>query len=61
MDRMSAKRIRKKEELQRMIAEIENADEGAFRPLSQDPFLWALTVPFGGAGGLLFLERTLNM
>ncbi len=44
-----------------MIAEIESHDVGAFRPLSQEPFLWALTVPFGGAGGLLFLERLLNL
>jgi hypothetical protein len=47
-------------QLERMIADIENTHVGAFRPLSQDPFLWALTVPFGGASGLLFLERLLN-
>lgn len=46
---------------EQLIAEIEEADEGAYRPLSQDPFLWALTVPFGGAGGLLLLERMLNV
>ncbi len=61
MKQYSSRGNRLKEATERLIAEIEDADEGAYRPLSQDPFLWALTVPFGGAGGLLLLERMLNV
>ncbi len=47
-------------QLQRMIADIESTSTGAFSPLSQDPLLLSLSLPFGGASGLLFLEQVMR-
>ena len=44
----------------RLIAEIESTNVGAFSPLSQDPLLLSLSLPFGGASGLLFLEQLMG-
>jgi hypothetical protein len=47
-------------QLRRLIAEIESTNVGAFSPLSQDPLLLSLSLPFGGASGLLFLEQLMS-
>ncbi len=38
------------EQVRVLIDEIENCDEGAFAPVSQQPIVKALLLPFGGAG-----------
>lgn len=48
-----AKRV---EQLKLLIEEIQGIQEGAFRPISQQPILKALLLPFAGAGGVLALE-----
>ncbi len=48
-------------QLRKIIAEITEERRGAFSPLSEDPLLWSLTLPFGGMGGLLLIERSLAL
>jgi hypothetical protein len=40
--------------------EVEQERRGAFRALSEDDLVKALTIPFGGAGGLLLIEQILT-
>jgi hypothetical protein len=39
------------------IKDIESDQRGAFRPLSEDPLLKAIAIPFGGFGSALLLEQ----
>jgi hypothetical protein len=39
-----------------LIKKIEQTKQGAFQPLSQQPFVRAVLLPFGGYGGLTLLE-----
>jgi hypothetical protein len=48
------------EQTKQMIAEVEQIQDGAFRPLQEDPVLQALAIPFGGVGGLVLIERMLS-
>ncbi len=45
------------EEIRFLIAEIENYKQGAFAPLSHQPVVGALLMPFGGAGVLAVFEH----
>jgi hypothetical protein len=49
------------EQLRLLIRRIETNDEGAFAPLSQQPLVGALLMPFGGAGILALLEYLATM
>ena len=42
------------------IDDIEQEHRGAFRPLSEDPVLAAVFIPFGGTGTLVLAERLLH-
>jgi hypothetical protein len=46
--------------LRNVIANVENEQRGAFRPLSEDPVIAAAFIPFGGTGTLVLLEQLLN-
>jgi hypothetical protein len=42
--------------LDRLLAEVESLQRGAFAPFTQQPVMRALLVPFGGIGTAMFLE-----
>ncbi|MGH8501028.1 MAG: hypothetical protein ACREVE_00880 [Gammaproteobacteria bacterium] len=44
------------EQLKLLIDEIKTTQDGAFRPLSQQPFLRAMLLPFAGIGGIQALD-----
>ncbi|MBN2473791.1 MAG: hypothetical protein JXB62_04245 [Pirellulales bacterium] len=48
-------------QIEQIIAEVSNEEQGAFCPITRDPLLGALAVPFGGVGGLLVLEQVLGL
>jgi len=43
--------------LQLLIGEVNNNHKGALRPISEQPLLKALLLPFAGAGSLILLEN----
>jgi hypothetical protein len=47
--------------LDELIAEIKGLKNGAFAPLSEQPFLRALLVPSGGFGLLAVVQRLLGI
>ena len=44
------------EQLKTLIAEVEKTREGAFAPLTQQPFMRAALLPLSGAGGIAVIE-----
>lgn len=44
------------DQIQLMIQEIKTNQEGAFRPISQQPIVKAILLPSGGIGGMVLLE-----
>jgi hypothetical protein len=48
------------EQIQLLMERIRNTKEGAFAPLSQQPALQALLLPFGGLGGVQLIEYLMS-
>ena len=49
------------EQIQVLMERIRNTQEGAFAPLSQQPALQALLLPFGGLGGVQLIEYLMSL
>jgi len=45
------------DQIQAMIKEVENADQGAFCKLADNPIIRAVLIPFGGVGSLALLDQ----
>jgi hypothetical protein len=43
-----------------LMERIRNTQEGAFAPISQQPALQALLLPFGGLGGVQLIEYLMS-
>jgi hypothetical protein len=45
------------DQIQAMIKEVENADQGVFCKLADNPIIRAVLIPFGGVGSLALLDQ----